>query len=253
MNDSRADFFDRLELELRAAAERPPRWTAGWREGGRWTGAAVGATVAVVLAVAAALVVVGGGSDDSGDHRSVAPSPAPVGSVIWRHGEKHVVVATGRAPIAGLWQLETYRSTRLADPETGEVYQSAGLPCLGVAVLAPPSDDPTELSGACGEFPRTPGFGRQQASVPPGGRRADGTPIRVREILVYGRAPEQASAVVLTAKGGVRKGVEPLEGPPGVSGDFYLIAIPPDLKNGRVNWLDGEGNAGSRGITLLPP
>jgi hypothetical protein len=59
--------------------------------------------------------------------------------------------------------------------------------------------------------------------------------------------------VVLTAEGEVRERVEPFEGPPSASGDFYLMAIPADLKNGRVNWIDGEGNEGSRGIELLPP
>jgi hypothetical protein len=258
MSDSRTDFFTRLELELRAAAGRSPRRTAGWSEAARWTGAAAAAIAAVGLAVTVALVVLGGGSDDAGnravvDHQSVAPSPLPVGSVIRRNGEEHIVVATGTAPGAGPWQLEAYKSTRLADPETGEEYQPAGLPCLGVALLDPPPDDPTLLSGGCGEFPRTPGFGRGQMSVPPGGRRADGTPVRVREILVYGRAPEGASAVVLTADGGVRDRMEPFEGPESVAGDFYLFAVPPDLKNGRVNWLDGKGNEGSRGIELLPP
>lgn len=148
--------------------------------------------------------------------------------------------------LAGYLVMEVYRSNRLVDPETGEEYQPAELPCLGVALLDPPSGTPTRLGGGCGEFPRTPGFGRAQISVPPvkGG---------VREILVYGRAPEHAAAVVITAAGGVRTRVEPFEGPPSVSGDFYLIEIPPDLKNGRVNWIDREGHEGSRGIALLPP
>jgi hypothetical protein len=72
-------------------------------------------------------------------------------------------------------------------------------------------------------------------------------------VPLYGRAPEQAASVVLTAEGGVRERVAPFEGPPSVSGDFYLMAIPPGLKNGRVNWIDREGNEGSRGIELLPP
>jgi hypothetical protein len=37
-----------------------------------------------------------------------------------------------------------------------------------------------------------------------------------------------------------------------VSGDFFLIAIPPELKNGRVNWIDRDVREGSRGIALLP-
>lgn len=239
-----------LEQELVAAAARlqGPRRVVGPAVR---AGLAAGAVV-VVVAVGALLMA---GDDRRAERLSVhsRPGPLSVGSVIRRSGEEHTVVATGTAPVAGPWQMEAYESVRIADPETGEEYQPAGLPCLGVALLDPPPDDPTVLSGGCGEFSRTPGFGRGQTSVPPGGRRADGTPVRVREILVYGRAPEQASAVVLTAEGGVRERVEPFEGPRSVSGDFYLIGIPPDLKNGRVNWIDRHGREGSPGLALLPP
>jgi hypothetical protein len=100
--------------------------------------------------------------------------------------------------------------------------------------------------GACGEFPRTPGFGRQQQSV------RDDTG-QVREILLYGRTPEQTTAVELTTEGGLSKRVGAFEGPASVEGDFYLTVLPPDVGNGRVNWIDGDGNEGSRGIELLPP
>jgi hypothetical protein len=244
----RADFFDRLELELRRAAEGAPRRLPDWIPAARTVAGVVIASAVVALALVPVLALLGRGSGDDAERVTVEapPSLLPVGSVVRRSGEDHTVVATGNASVAGPWQMEVYRSTRLADPETGEEYQPAGLPCLGVALLDPPSDTPTRLSGGCGEFPRTPGFGRAQISVPPvkGG---------VREILVYGRAPEHAAAVVLTAAGGVRTRVEPFEGPPNVSGDFYLIEIPPDLKSGRVNWVDREGHEGSRGIALLPP
>jgi hypothetical protein len=249
------DFFDRLELELRAAAERGPRRRPVWAPPARTVAAVAIASAVVALVLVPAVAFLGSGSRDEPERVTVdgPPGPLPVGSVVRRGGEEHTVVATGNAPVAGPWQMEAYESTRLTDPETGEEYQPAGLPCLGVALLGPTADAPIQLSGGCGEFPRTPGFGRGQISVPPGGRRADTTPIRVKEILVYGRAPEQAASVVLTAEGEVRERVEPFQGPPSVSGDFYLMAIPPDLKNGRVNWLDREGNEGSRGIELLPP
>ena len=110
----------------------------------------------------------------------------------------------------------------------------------------PPGGRARWAQRACGEFPRTPGFGRQQHSV----RDSSG---RVREILVYGRTPEQTRGVELTANDGVSRRVEPFEGPVSVSGNFYLIAVSPDLKGGRVNWIDQDGGAGSRGIELLPP
>ena len=48
-------------------------------------------------------------------------------------------------------------------------------------------------------------------------------------------------------------GSRPLfESPKRIRGDFYLVAIPPDLRGGRVNWFDRAGRPGSRGHWLLP-
>jgi hypothetical protein len=139
--------------------------------------------------------------------------------------------------------MEAYGSTRLADPETGEEYQPAGLPCLGVFLVKPNGD--TAGGGQCGEFPSTPGFGRVQLSV-------TGTGNGPGEILVYGRVPEEASAVAIEVDGQLRRSVEPFPGPPGVEGDFYLIPIPPEWDGGRVNWVDSQGDPGSRGHDLMP-
>jgi hypothetical protein len=242
MSDTSAlDFFDRLEAELREAAARPRRARLSP------TARAV-AVVAVVLAAGALALVpvlLLGGDGEAGRSHDVSPGrdPAPVGTVINRGGERHTVVATGSAPVAGPWQMETYGSTRLADPESGEVYQPAGLRCLGLFLV-----DPPPLGGAgggqCGEFPRTPGFSRMQ-SIP----SAAGEP---RELLVYGRAPEEASAVVLTGEDGLERRVKPLEGLGPADGDYYLFVVPAGT-NGRVNWLDATGEPGSRGLALLPP
>jgi hypothetical protein len=225
------DFFDRLELELRAAAERGPRPGPGWAPAARTVAAVAIASAVVALVLVPAVVLRGGGGGDEPERVTVnpPPSPLPVGSVIRRDGEKHTVVATGTAPIAGPWQLEAY-----------------GRRCLAILQLDPPPGDPTDLSSGCGGGSRrTPGFGRRQISVPP-----TKTP---REILVYGWAPRSASAVVLTLGARVRARIEPFEGPPGVPGDFYLIAIPPDVKDGRVTWIDRDGRKGSPGLALLPP
>jgi hypothetical protein len=222
-------FFDRLELELRGAAERGPRRRSGWRPVARTVAVAIlaVAVVAVALVPVVALLGRGGGQETERPTGEPPPGPLPVGTVIRRYGEEHTVVATGTAPVAGPWQLEAY-----------------GDGCLAVLQLDPPPDDPTDLSGGCEVSRRTPGFGRRQMSVPP-----TKTP---REILVYGTAPEPASAVVLTLGSSVRERVEPFEGPPSVTGDFYVMAIPRELKNGRVNWLDRNGRPGSRGLALLP-
>jgi RNA polymerase sigma factor (sigma-70 family) len=38
----------------------------------------------------------------------------------------------------------------------------------------------------------------------------------------------------------------------GVDDDFYLVATPPEWEGGRVNWIDDNGDEGSRGHELLP-
>jgi hypothetical protein len=161
----------------------------------------------------------------------------------------HTVVATGTAPVAGPWQMETYRSTRLKD-DKGQEIQPAGLRCLGIFLLDP-SPGTGAGSGQCGEFPRTPGFSRVQHSV----RGVRGT--RAKEILVFGRAPERADLVQVDSGGDRGRAVDTSEGPRSERGDFYLIPIPPGwTKHGKVTWIDkdrpGE-NLKGQSIGLLPP
>lgn len=242
MSDTSAlDFFDRLEADLRDAAARTPR--ARLSPTPRAVAVLAVTLAAGALALVPVLLLGSDGGAGRGHDASSGRDPAPVGTVIDRAGEPHTVVATGSAPVAGPWQMETYTSTRLADPENGEVYQPAGLRCLGLFLV-----DPPPLGGAgggqCGEFPRTPGFSRMQ-SIP----SYAGDP---RELLVYGRAPEEASAVVLTGEDGVEQRVKPLEGLGPADGDYYLFAVPTGT-SGRVNWLDATGEPGSAGLALLPP
>jgi hypothetical protein len=248
------DFFGALELELRAAAERSPRRTVpvGYAAG------AGAAAALLALAVVIAAAVFGGG--ESTTTAPAAAEPAPVGTVIPKGEGKppreadSTVLATGTAPLLGPWQLETHRGEALKDPKTGEVYNGAG-PCLMLYPLDPPSHT-FEGSGFCGPgnmgFRKTPGFSRSQVSVPALGRRADGTRVRVREVLVFGRAPERATAVVITSEH-VRIRVNLQEGPDSVRGDFYGVAVKPPLRGARINWLDANGKPGSRGISLMPP
>jgi hypothetical protein len=239
-----SEFFGRLETELRAAAERPPRRTVPVP--------AIAVTALLALGLAPIVWVLGSG-DGKGTPEQRALQEAPQGpatpadlEIEGFPGAK--VVATGEAPEAGPWEIFTYTSERVADTETGEVYQPAGLRCLGIRLLDPPADHSGGISGQCGEFPRTPGFSRIQQTVSNQAGAA-------REILVYGRVPEEAAMVRVRQEGKapVDTLVGPIEGPAGEPGDFYLIAVrQPDLP-GRVNWLDEEGNEGSQGHELLPP
>ena len=147
-----SDFFGALALELRAAGQRRPRRAIA-------AGQAVAALAAIALMAVAVLIIqlIAGGQPAN---RS-AVHPDPVGTVIPKgDGEpprqrRSTVVATGTARGIGPWQLEASRSTRLADPESGEVYQPAGLRCLTIYPLDPPDGQMPGAHGQCGEFPRT--------------------------------------------------------------------------------------------------
>src|ERR687892_481778 len=143
-----SEFFGRLETELRAAAERPPRRTVPVP--------AIAAAVLLAVAVAPIVFVLGSGNDEAGapGERSAAEKPRPLGIEGFPGAE---VVATWTSPIAGPWEIFTYQSERLADPETGEVYQPEGLRCLGLRLTDPPPDHAGGISGQCGEFRRRPG------------------------------------------------------------------------------------------------
>ncbi len=234
------DFFGALQLELEAAGRWSPRRRSGFGE----VAGALAAAALLAAAVLVALTVVGG-ADASEPPVAAGPKPAPVGTVIPK-GEgtpprerRSTVVATGAARGIGPWQLEATRSTRLADPDSGELYQPEGLRCLSFYPLDPPDDQPLGASSQCGEFPRTPGFGRLQFGQNP--------------VLVYGRVPRRAAAVRILVPGRRSISARLHVGPKSSSSDFYAVAVKPPLPGARVNWFGENGKAGSRGIALLPP
>lgn len=244
-----SDFFGALEKELAAAAERRPRRRLDVPAMAGWTGAA---TLTAVAAAIAAFFVLGGDADER--TTPLAVQPDPVGTVIQK-GEgqpprrvRSIVVANGTTPGFGAWQLEFSRSTRQVDPETGEVYEPAHLPCL---TFVPVRARPHGASGYCGRFPRTPGFSRSTITLEV--RRAQGQRPRPTALIVYGQVPARASSVVLTVPRGMRVEVEPFPGPARVPGDFYVLSMEARrLLDARVNWLDSDGRPGSRGIRIAP-
>jgi hypothetical protein len=243
------DFFGTLELELRAAAERQPRRLPDLRVA---PAAAIAVTL-VAFAIATALVVLGG---DEGSPRPAplagAVRPDPVGTVIPK-GEggresRTLVVANGAAPWTGPWQLEVGRTKGFSHPDTGEVLQPAGY-CLMFNALDPPDNSLIGRSGFCGGprtlgFRKTPGFSRAQVG---------GVLRRLKEVVVWGRVPDRAAKVVITAPGGTRIAATPTDGPRTFPGRYYVIPVKPPLPGARINWLDEHGRRGSRGIGLMPP
>jgi hypothetical protein len=255
MSDGRAGFFERLERDLTLAAERGGRRRVALPAAART--AVLAAAVAALLAlVVVPVLVLSSGGDGRPAHEDRFADGAgltlpPVGTVIGKgegdppRSEPHTVVATGSAPFAGPWQLEAYRGSGLSDPQTGEQYEPPGLDCLVVFLRNPPAGVLSAGSGGCGVQRRTPGFDHRQVNVQT--RRG------VEEVLVFGHVPERASAVVITAAGGVRIESEPFESPAGVDGDHYLIPIDPSLRGARINWLDADGRPGSSGAEVWLP
>jgi hypothetical protein len=248
-----SDFFGALELELRAAASRRPRRpvTVGQALGGLAAVALVAVAVGVVLAVSR-----GGGGETA--QVTGGTKLDPVGTVIPKgegkpqRSQRSVVVATGRTRVAGPWQLEVQPS-ELIEHE-GEVIQPAGLRCMWLYLLDPPSIYGPTGSGYCGAQRRTPGFTRGQASVDTG-RAAPGTNrAEVKQVLIYGRAPERAAYVRVTVPNRLRMRARVHDGPKNMRGDYYVVAVPPYLgRMARINWLDEDKRPGSRGTELLPP
>lgn len=243
------DFFTALERELHCATERRPRYPIGI---GQVLGAVAG--TALVAAAVAVVVAVSGGGSGGGDSAQVtgARTPDPVGTVIPRsrtHYEtRALVVANGTAPVNGPWQIEVSR-TKGERATDGSLMWPRGY-CLWLNVLDPPDETIGGRSGHCGSprslgFRKTPGFSRSQGPAP--SRPAP------KEVLVWGRVPDSAAKVVITAPGRRRIAVVPEEGPRTFPGQYYVIPVKPPIPRARINWLDANGRPGSRGIGLMPP
>jgi len=233
------DFFDRLEDELRRAAARPARSRAP---------RAV-ASAAAVLAVAALalipIVLLNGGGAERPTPSKPVPAISPVGTILPKGSGKPrrpadaMVVATGREPGSGPWQLEVSS-------------ERPRRPCLMLYLPAPPGADRPELSGYCGpgrlDFRKTPGFSRQQTDLPP------------RTVVIFGRAPTRANQVIAHFPERVGYLVRPMPAPPGFKrrfgfdASFYAVAVKRiTVAGARVNWLDRSGRPGSHGVRLMPP
>jgi hypothetical protein len=239
------DFFSALELELQVAADRRPRRPIG-------VGTLLGALAVVALVGTAVLLVAAVGRGGDAAHVAGDRTPDPVGTVLPR-GETHyetraLVVANGEAPVLGAWQIEVSRTKGERDTE-GAIMWRRGY-CLWIHLLDPPDPMIGARSGHCGGprslgFRKTPGFSRSQTV----GRR---NPLP-KEILVWGRVPDRASKVVITAPGHPRIAVVPEPGPKRFPGQYYAIPVKPPMQGARINWRDRNGKPGSRGIGLMPP
>ena len=159
----------------------------------------------------------------------------PVGSVIPLSNEPQgdgltytsdrTIVAAGKTPTAGRWRMSVANSDR-------------GF-CFGIELVdhVLPGARGPDLSEGCG------GTSRDFDAGSVGG----GTDLP-NTTLVHGPAPEEATAVRVTAPGFSRT-VKTHDGPDDVRGDFYAIEIPrKGIRNALVNWLDQHGRVPLPGI-----
>jgi hypothetical protein len=173
----------------------------------------------------------------------------PVGSVIParhdalpREGD-HLVVATGRARVAGPWRLEVYSSGRLADPNNHAVYQPSGLPCVDLLLLDPSAGTPIRGGGQCGSFRGAPGFGYSEQRVSDARGR--------RERLVFGPAPQRAVVVRLAVPGGgTTVSVRTRPGPRRAHSDYFVMSTPAVMPDARLRWFDSRGHTSGRRLAV---
>jgi hypothetical protein len=228
-----SDFFLKFESELHAAARRE----LARRRRRRWSWRALGPRR---LAVAIVAIVVGAGVAAARTDLLPIGSQVPVKDVATGPYEPkrlgpRVVVATGRTPILGRWQMFWSRSS------AGE--------CEALQFI----DERRPGGGASiGEGCGGPSGLTVGALIPvPGG----GTPL---ETVVHGRAPEDTAAVRVSVPGLGATPVDVQEGPADVPGDWYLAAFPgvPSKGTAKVERLDGHGKpqgpAADLPITLHP-
>lgn len=116
-----SEFFGRLETELRAAAERPPRRAVPVP--------AIAVAGLLALALAPVVLVLGSGGDERAPEREAASDATPraPGVRIDHRGVRYeppgaTVLATGTSPVSGPWQLHTYE-------------QDEGGRCIGVSLI----------------------------------------------------------------------------------------------------------------------
>jgi hypothetical protein len=227
-----SEFFGRLETELRAAAERPPRRTVP----------VPAIVVACVLALAVAPIVVamgGGEGDRSGDEfvleRPAASEPPPPGGAqtgnrayVLGGAEGGQTIASGAAPVSGDWQLVLYKQD---ESRCVALFEAGSQPSGDEPVLCLYDDMPP------------PEFSALSMPWPAGGGSA-------REVLSSGAAPEEAVAVEMVSDGEVVERVETVET---TEGDYFVMPIEADTPDGVLRWVGAGGQAGDREIRVNMP
>ena len=179
--------------------------------------------VALVLAACLAAVGAAGAATGLLDIGSRLPAlPRVAGDGEPRYSSGRVVVATGELPDAGRWQMSVTGSDQgrcLAFERPDSSHDSAPQEVCGL-----PSFDAISHGGGS-ELPDT--------------------------TVVFGPAPERASAIRVSAPSGFHLTAPTHDGLDGVDGDFYVLEIPRrGLVNARVSWLDEDSRPYGSGLVI---
>jgi hypothetical protein len=133
---------------------------------------------------------------------------------------KETVVATGAAPKSGRWQMTTFESEN-------------GAECVKLTLL-----DAPEQRADRGAGKRSSGYCGAIAEVDALAHGGQAVAAKRGEVLLFGRASEQARAVALTGDGGLKVTTRTQPGPAGVPGSYWVLAAPPDLNRAQLAFLD---------------
>jgi hypothetical protein len=129
-----------------------------------------------------------------------------------RYTSNRVVVGTGTLPRAGRWQVTAL------DSDQGQ--------CL---TFERPDSRHGDMAAVCG-------MGSFDAISHGGGDELPNTTV------VFGPAPERATAVRVTAANGFRRTAPVHEGTRDMEGNFYVLEIPRHgIRNAEITWLDDQG------------
>lgn len=181
-----------------------------------------------VATAGAATGVIDVGDDSRSKVGDILPRGAPTGGDSLAD---ETVVATGTSPVGGPWRITSYTSE--ATIVDGMVTEPAGLPCIRM-MLVNPGRTPITGTGWCGDV--RGGFGESALPVQDDAGR--------REIILFGRAPEEASVVeVRSDSGELVREEETYDGPAHFSGDVWAIVVPAGPAVTSVAWKGGSGAA----------
>jgi hypothetical protein len=174
------------------------------------------------LAVVGCLVAVAGAAAASGVlpiGTELPPLSSVAGKGEPRYTSNRVVAGAGSLPSAGRWQVTVIES----DQGQCLTFERLDSRLSGTAaVCGMPSFDAISHGGG-DELPDT--------------------------TVVFGPAPERATAVRVTAPGGFHRTATTHEGTSDMDGDFYVIELPrKGLRNAQITWLDEHGRPPGPGM-----